>query len=108
MAEELENEVTMGGSLSFSYNGKGFVGFTRENALAVGVPEETIAAAEVDVKWKEIRAKRNGLLSASDWAAMPDSPVTDQQAWLDYRTALRNIPQTFSADPDSVVWPVAP
>ena len=94
--------------LSFIHNNKRYSNYSRESALAEGVPEATIAAAEVDAKWKEIRAKRDGLLTASDWAAMPDSPVADKQAWLDYRTALRDLPQTFSADPDSVVWPVVP
>ena len=96
------------GNLQISYNNKAYDGITRQFAESLGVPEAIIVAAEVDAKWKEIRAKRDGLLTASDWAAMPDSPVTDKQAWLDYRTALRDLPQTFSTDPDSVVWPVVP
>ena len=106
MSEELDKVLE--GNLNISYGNHRFFGISREGAVVAGIPESVIAAAEVDAKWKEIRAKRDGLLTASDWAAMPDSPVTDKQAWLDYRTALRNIPQTFSANPDSVVWPVAP
>lgn len=56
-----------------------------------------------------IRSKRNVLLTGSDWAVLPDAPVTEaqRQAWVEYRQALRDITQqpTF---PDSVVWPLLP
>jgi hypothetical protein len=29
------------------------------------------------------------------------------QSWLDYRQALRDLPQTFS-NPDEIVWPTKP
>ena len=58
--------------------------------------------------WAQVRAKRNGLLSRSDWTQMPDSPLTAAQktAWAVYRQRLRDI--TTQADPAAVVWPVEP
>lgn len=59
-----------------------------------------------DIKAEEIRAKRDRLIAACDWAMMPDAP-TDKDAWAAYRQALRDVPQqqTFPLDP---VWPSAP
>lgn len=56
--------------------------------------------------WDEIRAKRNGLLSETDYTQMPDWPG-DKTAWATYRQTLRDIPQTYSA-PEDVIWPTAP
>lgn len=58
--------------------------------------------------WDEIRAKRNSLLTESDWAIMEDAnPKPSKQAWLDYRQALRDIPQNFT-NPEDVIWPQKP
>jgi hypothetical protein len=65
--------------------------------------EETKKARD----WEEIRAKRNDLLAACDWVGLTDVPLSNKQAWLDYRTALRNIPQTYT-EPSAVVWPTKP
>jgi len=48
---------------------------------------------------KELRAKRDELLSSSDKYALPDWPHADgqRQLWLDYRQALRDLPE--QADP---------
>ncbi len=54
--------------------------------------------------WDDVRAKRNNLISATDWRVLPDQPVS--QPWLDYRQALRDV--TSVATPDLVVWPVEP
>ena len=54
----------------------------------------------------EARAKRNALLTASDWTQVADAPV-DQAAWATYRQALRDI--TIQAGfPENIDWPVAP
>lgn len=39
-----------------------------------------------------LRAKRDALLKATDWAIMPDSPLTDEEkaTVMAYRTALRD------------------
>ena len=43
------------------------------------------------------RARRDVLLSASDWTQLPDT-TCDRQAWAEYRQQLRDLP----ADPN---WP---
>jgi hypothetical protein len=58
--------------------------------------------------WEQIRAQRNAFLSETDWAIMEDAdPKPSKQAWLDYRQALRNIPQNFN-NPQDVIWPQKP
>ena len=66
------------------------------------------AAAEqvVPDKWIRIRAKRDKLMAACDWMAMPDSPAISD-AWKTYRAALRDLPASQS-DPDDIVFPDAP
>jgi hypothetical protein len=60
-----------------------------------------------DVTWDIVRGERDALLAASDWTDLPNTPLTNKQAWLDYRQALRNIPQHY-LEPSLVVWPVKP
>lgn len=60
----------------------------------------------VDAPADEIRARRNRLLTSSDWTQVADAPV-DQAAWAAYRQALRDIPQQ-SGFPANVTWPVTP
>lgn len=57
--------------------------------------------------WEEIRAKRNQLLQESDWVGLRDVTLSNEQAWLNYRQALRDIPSTFTS-PETVVWPQKP
>jgi hypothetical protein len=58
--------------------------------------------------WEQIRSQRDALLKDSDWSAFPDAtPKPSKEAWLTYRQALRDIPQTFSS-PESVVFPNKP
>ena len=57
-------------------------------------------------KWNEIRSRRNGFLSQSDWTQLEDSKE-NKEAWAGYRQELRDIPQTFST-PESVIWPSKP
>lgn len=53
-----------------------------------------------------MRAMRNLLLAASDWAVLPDAP-TDKQAWESYRQALRDFPSTWTPGP-TADFPDAP
>jgi hypothetical protein len=58
--------------------------------------------------WEQIRSQRDAFLKDSDWAAFPDAnPKPSKEAWLSYRQALRNVPQTFST-PEEVAWPNKP
>ena len=55
---------------------------------------------------KQLREERNELLMETDYIMVSDYPHTDKQAWLDYRQALRDLPQT--ADLSNVEYPVKP
>jgi hypothetical protein len=57
------------------------------------------------VTWADIRARRDDLLSQSDWMAMPDSPAISS-AWTTYRQALRDI--STQSDPTDITWPTKP
>ena len=61
------------------------------------------------VLWWQLREKRRELLSQSDWTQFRDSPLTTEQqdAWVVYRKALRDLPTNIS-DPTQVVWPTPP
>jgi hypothetical protein len=66
------------------------------------------AQDEVDKAWKNLRARRNGLLRATDWSqAVSDIPDATRQAFVDYRQALRDLPVN-TTDPFNVQWPVGP
>ena len=52
---------------------------------------------------EQARAKRDNLLTASDWTQVADAPV-DQAAWATYRSLLRDVPQQ-AGFPDNVTWP---
>ena len=54
----------------------------------------------------EVRSRRNGLLSASDWTQVADAPV-DAAAWAAYRAELRAVPEQ-AGFPNDVVWPTEP
>jgi hypothetical protein len=73
-------------------------------AEEVAEVEARVAAADLD--FGEIRAQRNGLLAASDWTQLADSPA-DIDAWATYRQSLRDIPQSYSRVSE-VVWPTPP
>ncbi len=70
-----------------------------------GLPQ-AVDPAPIVVTWASLRAKRDALLSGSDWTQLADAPV-DAAAWATYREALRDITETF-ATPDAVVWPTKP
>ena len=54
---------------------------------------------------KALRIKRDSLLSETDWWAVADRTMTQEQT--DYRQALRDITDTYSSNED-VVWPDKP
>ena len=77
-----------------------------EPTLAEIAAAVTLFANEKPDKWEIVRAKRDQLMAACDWMAMPDSPdISD--AWTTYRAALRNLPASQS-DPDDIVFPDPP
>ena len=56
--------------------------------------------------WKLLRSTRDGLLAASDWTVLTDTP-TPTAAWKTYRQALRDLPAN-TTDPFNPVWPTPP
>ena len=56
---------------------------------------------------EDVRAKRNALLSQSDYTQLPDFPDIKKTAWAAYRQLLRDLPQTYP-NPKDVVWPQPP
>ena len=58
--------------------------------------------------WDDIRSKRDGILSSTDWT-MTTGATVDQAQWAAYRQVIRDIPQTYKdKTPDDVVWPTQP
>jgi len=72
--------------------------------------EAKIAELQAAEPLRLLREKRNQLLAATDWMAVSDRTITQTQ--IDYRQALRDLPET--ADPQlddqgnltNVTWPV--
>jgi hypothetical protein len=68
---------------------------------------EVIDQGKRDVTWEEVRELRDYWLEDTDWRAMKDRTIS--QAWKDYRTALRNLPQEHDTANDAADnWPVMP
>lgn len=63
----------------------------------------------IDADWFALRAERDRRLLACDWTDLPNAPLSEAQraAWLAYRQALRDMPET-TEDPAAPVWPTAP
>jgi cell division protein FtsL len=54
---------------------------------------------------EQLRARRNQLLTETDYLALADSTLTDEMRI--YRQALRDLPAN-TVDPANPVWPVKP
>ena len=67
-------------------------------------------AGAFDRAMASLRARRNALLSASDWTVLSDSPVQDKLIWQSYRQSLRDITEGLSTveQVNSVVFPTKP
>ena len=68
-----------------------------------------VTVEEVPETADEIRARRDRLLAATDWAVLPDSPLDAQSldAVKTYRQALRDVPQQEHF-PGAITWPRMP
>ncbi len=68
---------------------------------------DIIEEGDVDVDWTEVRLCRNQALADSDWTAVKDRSMS--QAWKDYRSALRDLPQNHAEANDAAdSWPTPP
>lgn len=54
-----------------------------------------------------MRLKRNNLLTASDWTQLSDTPGQVRAAYVQYRQALRDVPQQ-AGFPWNIAWPTQP
>jgi hypothetical protein len=72
-----------------------------DEAIALKVKE--LEAAQ---PLNQLRIERNELLMETDYIMVSDYPHTNKQAWIDYRQALRDLPQT--ADLSNVEYPSKP
>jgi len=64
-----------------------------------------LAAATDTVAMTELRAERDRLLAETDWWAVSDRTMSDEQ--IAYRQALRDLPAN-TTDPANPVWPTKP
>jgi len=78
------------------------------------IPKADIEAqfpiVEFDTAMQDLRAKRNRLLTESDWTILPDSPIADKTAWQVYRQNLRDLTEgiTTKEQANAVVFPTKP
>jgi hypothetical protein len=72
--------------------------------------EQAWNAGAFDRALNSLRARRNSLLSASDWTVLSDSPVQDKLIWQSYRQSLRDLTEGLSSveQVNSVVFPTKP
>jgi hypothetical protein len=100
------------GPVSFNHNGVHYHGdFKKPSQEEIQAKIAELQAAE---PMRLLRIERNLLIQQTDWRATVDYPNPDKQAWLDYRQALRDLPET--ADPQldengqltNIVWPEEP
>ena len=61
--------------------------------------------AQIAIEGPKVREKRNNLLAETDWWSCSDRTMT--QAEIDYRQALRDVPQQENF-PMEVTWPTKP
>jgi len=61
--------------------------------------DEVVDEGEHDVTWTQVRNERNAELRDTDWRAVKDRVLPN--AWRDFRTFLRNLPQNFDSANDA-------
>ena len=59
-------------------------------------------------KWESVRVRRNILLEQSDWVVTKafETGVPVDDAWKNYRQALRDVP--LQSNVDNISWPTLP
>ena len=70
--------------------------------------EAQFTAVEFDMAMEDLRAKRNRLLSETDYLALSDNTLSSEMTT--YRQSLRDITNglTTKAQVDAVTWPTKP
>ena len=70
------------------------------------MPDYNPDQRQLEQEAEDVREQRDALLKDSDWTQVSDAPV-DQQAWKDYRQALRDVPEQ-EGFPTDINWPTKP
>ena len=88
------------------------------NGVVVDCTSEEIAyfqsrqseEVQFEKKMNYLRMERNNLLKQSDWAVLPDSPITNKTDWQNYRQELRDITEglTTVEEVEAVEFPTKP
>ena len=67
-----------------------------------------VQSGVIPQQWTVVRGQRMRRLRASDWAALPDVPMSSDERteWETYRQELRDI--TDQPDPFNITWPTPP
>ena len=111
-------EITKDTGAQFNIQGNTYNGIEWLSKDITMPTEEEIQAKIAELEAAEpmrlLRIERNLLIQQTDWRATVDYPNPDKQAWLDYRQALRDLPET--ADPQldengqliNITWPLSP
>jgi hypothetical protein len=76
---------------------------SEHGVVTIGMKYDKSSNSFVDMTDSDVRDIRAKILKDTDWRATVDYPNTDQSAWLEYRQALRDMPQN-----SSVVFPQSP
>tara|TARA_A100001388_G_C28733140_1_gene482619 strand:- start:254 stop:535 length:282 start_codon:yes stop_codon:yes gene_type:complete len=76
--------------------------------IAIIEAAQAAAPSETELKWQQVRGKRNSLLAECDWIVTKASEtgVAVSNEWKTYRQALRDVPT--QSDPDNITWPTKP
>ena len=70
------------------------------------LPDELIGTASDETLWERVREVRNTLLLETDWIVLSDVVLSNKDAWLEYRQALRDM--TNVDNPFDVIIPTKP
>jgi hypothetical protein len=92
--------------------GDGGIGGTWDGANYIPVP---VTPPTEEEAWASLRRERDAKLAATDWRITKEVEQTARDnlglqiplVWLDYRQALRDLPQN-TTDPFNPVWPDDP
>lgn len=68
------------------------------DSLEHGIPDEYV--------WERLRDRRDKILAATDYRILGDAPW-DIKPWIDYRAALRDLPEN-TVNPRKAIWPTPP
>ena len=59
------------------------------------------------IPFENLRVKRNELLKDMDWTQTNDLGLENEEEWVAYRQALRDLP-SITEDPETPIWPEPP